>query len=182
MWDCMALQQGRQERGFCLVLEGDWAGEGERGKVLCLPLTCCSYEKWKQKNKVDERDEDEENQGGREQYRGKHRRGHGEYPNKHQSPYHLPITEASKRGFTSTHGCVCSTAPQRPPTQGKVRSELKNKQQILKQRKAAAKQRFLQRGGLKRLKARNRQRVQELRQMAFGRVGATKKGKLRKKM
>lgn len=90
---------------------------------------------------------------------------------------------ASKLGFTSTHGRVCPTAPQRPPTQGKVRSELKNKQQILKQRKAAAKQRFLQRGGLKRLKARNRQRVQELRQMAFGRrVGGTKKGKLRKKM
>ncbi|NXK55481.1 DDX54 helicase, partial [Chauna torquata] len=73
--------------------------------------------------------------------------------------------------------------PRQPPTQGKVRSELKNKQQILKQRKAAAKQRFLQRGGLKRLKARNRQRVQELRQMAFGRrVGATKKGKLRKRV
>lgn len=64
-----------------------------------------------------------------------------------------------------------------------MRSELKNKQQILKQRKAAAKQRFLQRGGLKRLKAKNRQRVQELQQMAFGRrVGAAKKGKLRKRM
>ncbi|NXX05423.1 DDX54 helicase, partial [Larus smithsonianus] len=73
--------------------------------------------------------------------------------------------------------------PGQPPAQGKVRSELKNKQQILKQRKKAAKQRFLQSGGLKRLKARNRQRVQELRQMAFGRrVGATKKGKLRKRV
>ncbi|KAM4649393.1 ATP-dependent RNA helicase DDX54 isoform 2-T2 [Amazona ochrocephala] len=65
----------------------------------------------------------------------------------------------------------------------RVRSELKNKQQILKQRKRAAKQRFLQSGGLKRLKARNRQRVQELRQMAFGRrVGGTKKGKMRKRV
>uniref|UniRef100_A0A8C2TVB5 RNA helicase n=1 Tax=Coturnix japonica TaxID=93934 RepID=A0A8C2TVB5_COTJA len=107
------------------------------------------YEKWKQKNKVDERDEDEDNQGGREQYRGKHKRGH---------------------------------APRKAPGQGKVRSELKTKQQILKQRKAAAKQRFLQRGGMKRLRARNRQRMRELQQMAFGRVGATKKGKLRKKM
>ncbi|XP_042743000.1 ATP-dependent RNA helicase DDX54 [Lagopus leucura] len=122
----------------------------ESGRYISSSYKNNLYEKWKQKNKVDERDEDEDNQGGREQYRGKHKRGH---------------------------------APQRPPTQGKVRSELKNKQQILKQRKAAAKQRFLQRGGLKRLKARNRQRVQELRQMAFGRrVGATKKGKLRKKM
>uniref|UniRef100_A0A8C3PW98 ATP-dependent RNA helicase DDX54 n=1 Tax=Chrysolophus pictus TaxID=9089 RepID=A0A8C3PW98_CHRPC len=121
----------------------------ESGRYISSSYKNNLYEKWKQKNKVDERDEDEDNQGGREQYRGKHKRGH---------------------------------APPRPPTQGKVRSELKNKQQILKQRKAAAKQRFLQRGGLKRLKARNRQRVQELRQMAFGRVGATKKGKLRKKM
>ncbi|NWX41282.1 DDX54 helicase, partial [Steatornis caripensis] len=73
--------------------------------------------------------------------------------------------------------------PGQPPAQGRVRSELKNKQQILKQRKKAAKQRFLQSGGLKRLKARNRQRVQELRQMAFGRrVGAAKKGKLRKRV
>lgn len=64
-----------------------------------------------------------------------------------------------------------------------MRSELKSKQQILKQRKKAAKQRFLQSGGLKRLRARNRQRVQELRQMAFGRrQGAAKKGKLRKKL
>ncbi|NXE18380.1 DDX54 helicase, partial [Ardeotis kori] len=73
--------------------------------------------------------------------------------------------------------------PAQPPARGKVRSELKNKQQILKQRKKAAKQRFLQSGGLKRLKARNRQRVQELRQMAFGRqVGTAKKGKLRKRV
>ncbi|NXK05477.1 DDX54 helicase, partial [Herpetotheres cachinnans] len=73
--------------------------------------------------------------------------------------------------------------PGQPPAQGRVRSELKNKQQILKQRKKAAKHRFLQSGGLKRLKARNRQRVQELRQMAFGRrVGAAKKGKLRKRV
>ncbi|XP_021268668.1 ATP-dependent RNA helicase DDX54 isoform X1 [Numida meleagris] len=122
----------------------------ESGRYISSSYKNNLYEKWKQKYKVDERDDDEDNQGGREQYRGKHKRGH---------------------------------ASRQPPAQGKVRSELKNKQQILKQRKAAAKQRFLQRGGLKRLKARNRQRVQELRQMAFGRrVGATKKGKLRKKM
>ncbi|NXJ08745.1 DDX54 helicase, partial [Odontophorus gujanensis] len=120
----------------------------ESGRYISSSYKNNLYEKWKQKHKVDERDDDEDNQGGREQVRGKHRRGH---------------------------------APRQP--QGKVRSELKNKQQILKQRKAAAKQRFLQRGGLKRLKARNRQRVHELQQMAFGRrSAATKKGKLRKKM
>ncbi|OXB76408.1 UNVERIFIED_CONTAM: hypothetical protein H355_014123 [Colinus virginianus] len=120
----------------------------ESGRYISSSYKSDLYEKWKQKHKVDERDDDEDNQGGREQLRGKHRRGH---------------------------------APRQP--QGKVRSELKNKQQILKQRKAAAKQRFLQRGGLKRLRARNRQRMRELQQMAFGRrVWGVKKGKLRKKM
>ncbi|XP_065594785.1 ATP-dependent RNA helicase DDX54 [Cyrtonyx montezumae] len=118
----------------------------ESGRYVSSSYKTNLYEKWKQKHKVDERDDDEDKQGGREQVRGKHRRGH---------------------------------APRQP--RGKVRSELKNKQQILKQRKAAAKQRFLQRGGLRRLKARNRQRVRELQQMAFGR-GATKKGQLRKKV
>ncbi|XP_061865939.1 ATP-dependent RNA helicase DDX54 [Colius striatus] len=70
--------------------------------------------------------------------------------------------------------------PGQPPAQGRARSELRSKQQILKQRKKAAKQRFLQSGGLKRLKARARQRVQELRQMAFGRRAPGKRGKLRK--
>ncbi|NXK97781.1 DDX54 helicase, partial [Formicarius rufipectus] len=122
----------------------------ESGRYISSSYKNNLYEKWKQKYKVDERDEDEEGQRSREQFRGKHRRGHG---------------------------------PTQPPAQGRVRSELRNKQQILKQRKKAAKQRFLQSGGLKRLKARNRQRVQELRQMAFGRrAGATKKGKLRKRM
>ncbi|NXA54714.1 DDX54 helicase, partial [Nothocercus julius] len=122
----------------------------ESGRYISSSYKNNLYEKWKQKYKVDERDEDEEEERRGEQVRGKHRRGHG---------------------------------PRPPPARGKVRSELKNKQQILKQRKAAAKQRFLQRGGLKRLKARNRQRAQELRQMAFGRrAGTTKKGKLRKRM
>ncbi|NWT10921.1 DDX54 helicase, partial [Vireo altiloquus] len=122
----------------------------ESGRYISSSYKNNLYEKWKQKYKVDERDEDEEGPRSREQFRGKHRHGHG---------------------------------PTQPPVQGRVRSELKNKQQILKQRKKVAKQRFLQSGGLKRLKARNRQRVQELRQMAFGRrAGAAKKGKLRKRM
>uniref|UniRef100_A0A8B9CL55 ATP-dependent RNA helicase DDX54 n=1 Tax=Anser brachyrhynchus TaxID=132585 RepID=A0A8B9CL55_9AVES len=122
----------------------------ESGRYISGSYKSNLYEKWKQKHKVDDRDDDDEDIRGREQFKGKHKRGHG---------------------------------PRQPAAQGKVRSELKNKQQILKQRKAAAKQRFLQRGGLKRLKAKNRQRVQELQQMAFGRrVGAAKKGKLRKRM
>uniref|UniRef100_A0A803V8Y6 ATP-dependent RNA helicase DDX54 n=1 Tax=Ficedula albicollis TaxID=59894 RepID=A0A803V8Y6_FICAL len=128
----------------------------ESGRYISGSYKNNLYEKWKQKYKVDERDEDEEGPRSREQFRGKHRRGHGE---------------------------LSPAGPTQPPAQGRVRSELKNKQQILKQRKRAAKQRFLQSGGLKRLKARNRQRVQELRQMAFGRrAGAARKGKLRKRM
>lgn len=63
-----------------------------------------------------------------------------------------------------------------------MRSELKTKQQILKQRRRAEKLRFLQRGGLKQLSARNRRRAQELQRGAFGRGTHTKKGKMRKRM
>ncbi|KAI1232975.1 hypothetical protein IHE44_0006163 [Lamprotornis superbus] len=137
------------------------------------------YEKWKQKYKVDERDEDEEGPRSREQFRGKHRREHGEYL-KQTTALHCSPQPGSVPALSTA---VSPAGPAQPPAQGRVRSELKNKQQILKQRKRAAKQRFLQSGGLKRLKARNRQRVQELRQMAFGRrAGTARKGKLRKRM
>ena len=63
-----------------------------------------------------------------------------------------------------------------------MRSELKTKQQILKRRRRAQKLRFLQRGGLKQLSARNRRRAQELQQGAFGRGARSKKGKVRKSM
>lgn len=65
---------------------------------------------------------------------------------------------------------------------GRVRSELKTKQQILKQRRHAQKMRFLQRGGLKQLSARGRRHAQELRQGAFGRGAHAKKGKMRKRL
>lgn len=65
---------------------------------------------------------------------------------------------------------------------GPVRSELKTKQQILKQRRHRQKMQFLQRGGLKQLSARNRRRVQELKKGAFGRGAPSKKGKMRKRM
>lgn len=64
--------------------EGGWACAGE---WLHVPLTQPSYEKWKQKQKVDERDDDEEDERGREQFKGKHKRGQGEYPS---SPHIAP--------------------------------------------------------------------------------------------
>ncbi|KAH0625436.1 hypothetical protein JD844_014953 [Phrynosoma platyrhinos] len=112
------------------------------------------YEKWKKRNKIDEQDSDSEAEG--ERRAGKKWKGRGARPT------------------SSPHGS-------RGPQQGKVRSELKTKQQIFKERRKKAKQRFLQSGGLKRLKSRNRQHLQELRRSAFGR-GTAKKGKLRKRM
>ncbi|CAM9204923.1 unnamed protein product [Lampetra planeri] len=63
----------------------------------------------------------------------------------------------------------------------KVRSELKSREQILKQRKKQQKQRFLQSGGMKKLKAKNRKWLGEVKKSGFGR-GGQKKGKMRKKM
>lgn len=75
--------------------EGGWACAGE---WLHIPLTQPSYEKWKQKQKVDERDDDEEDERGREQFKGKHKRGQGEYPSSpHIAPHSLSL--ASQRGF-----------------------------------------------------------------------------------
>ncbi|NWW89669.1 DDX54 helicase, partial [Rhynochetos jubatus] len=149
----------------------------ESGRYISSSYKNNLYEKWKQKYKVDEWDEDEDKDRGREQFRGKHRRGgQGKYPDPHITPPQPAL------GLELSLAVPPPAGPAQPP-RGRVRSELKNKQQILKQRKKAAKQRFLQSGGLKRLKARNRQRVQELRQMAFGRRGgAAKKGKLRKRV
>lgn len=115
-----------------------------------------SYQKWKQKQKIDDRDSEEEGTFDR---RGPERRG-------------------GKRG--RGQGAPQPRTPGTPA--GRVLSELKTKQQILKQRRRAQKMRFLQRGGLKQLSARNRRRAQELQQGAFGRGAPSKKGKMRKRM
>lgn len=71
--------------------------------------------------------------------------------------------------------------PSRAPGGRKVRSELKSSEQILKQRKKRSKQQFLQSGGMKKLRAKNKQFVRDLKKGGFGR-GGQKKGKMRKKM
>uniref|UniRef100_A0A8C9KTA3 RNA helicase n=1 Tax=Panthera tigris altaica TaxID=74533 RepID=A0A8C9KTA3_PANTA len=93
-----------------------------------------SYRKWKQKQKVDDRDSEDE---GASQQRGPERRG-------------------GKRG--RGQGASQPRTPAGPA--GRVRSELKTKQQILKQRRRAQKLRFLQRGGLKQLSAPGAQSAQ----------------------
>uniref|UniRef100_A0A7N9CKI5 ATP-dependent RNA helicase DDX54 n=1 Tax=Macaca fascicularis TaxID=9541 RepID=A0A7N9CKI5_MACFA len=128
----------------------------ESGRYINSSYKRDLYQKWKQKQKIDDRDSDEEGASDR---RGPERRG-------------------GKRG----RGQAGASRPHTPGTPaGCVRPELKTKQQILKQRRRAQKLRFLQRGGLKQLSARNR-RVQELQQGAFGRVARSKKGKMRKRM
>ncbi|XP_075838250.1 ATP-dependent RNA helicase DDX54 [Microtus pennsylvanicus] len=127
----------------------------ESGRYISSSYKRDLYQKWKQKQKIDDRDSEEE---GPSSQRGPGPRRGG------------------KRGH-SQGGSLPRGAPK-----GRMRSELKTKEQILKQRRQAQKQRFLQRGGLKQLSARNRRRAQELRQGAFGRGAPSRKGKMRKRM
>ncbi|XP_044631761.2 ATP-dependent RNA helicase DDX54 [Equus asinus] len=128
----------------------------ESGRYISSSYKRDLYQKWKQKQKIDDRDSEEEgapDRQGPERRGGK--RGRGQGPPRPR-PFSAPA--------------------------GRVRSELKSKQQILKQRRRAQKLRFLQRGGLKQLSARNQRRVRELQQAAFGRGAPSKKGKMRKRM
>uniref|UniRef100_A0A8C7WM86 RNA helicase n=1 Tax=Oryzias sinensis TaxID=183150 RepID=A0A8C7WM86_9TELE len=63
----------------------------------------------------------------------------------------------------------------------RVRSELKTSAQILKQRKIKDKQKFLQGGGMKKIRAKNKKWVGEVKKAGFGR-GSQKKGKLKKRL
>lgn len=62
-----------------------------------------------------------------------------------------------------------------------MRSELKSREQILKQRKIKDKQQFLQGGGMKKLRAKKKQWLNEVKKSGFGR-GAQKKGKMKKRL
>ncbi|CAK6959515.1 ATP-dependent RNA helicase DDX54 [Scomber scombrus] len=71
--------------------------------------------------------------------------------------------------------------PQQTPGGRRVRSELKTNEQILKQRKKDQKHHFLQGGGLKNLRNKNKQYLGQVKKSGFGR-GDHKKGKMRKRM
>nr|XP_033812268.1 ATP-dependent RNA helicase DDX54 [Geotrypetes seraphini] len=132
----------------------------ESGRLISNSYKKNLYSDWKKKYKIDDRDLEEET--GNEPASGRQRKGRG------------GSGRARERRPDATG---------RPSSRGKPHSELRNKQQILKQRKAQHKQRFLQGGGMKRLRSKNRQRVQEMRRTAFGRGrvhGAGRKGKMRK--
>ncbi|XP_036436067.1 ATP-dependent RNA helicase DDX54 [Colossoma macropomum] len=111
------------------------------------------YEEWKKKYKVDDdvSDSEGENGGGRRQ------------------------KFAGRRGRRGG-----SSQPQ-SRSGSRVRSELKSREQILKQRKQQSKQQFLQSGGFKKLRGRNKQRLHEVMKSGFGR-GHFKKGKMKKRL
>ncbi|TSL28178.1 ATP-dependent RNA helicase DDX54 [Bagarius yarrelli] len=110
------------------------------------------YEEWKKKYKVDDADDSD---GGNDGGRGP--------------------KFAGRRG---RHGAGSQA---RDKSGSRVRSELKSSQQILKQRKQRSKQQFLQSGGLKKLRGRSKQRLNDVTKSGFGR-GRFKKGKMRKRM
>ncbi|MEQ2208833.1 ATP-dependent RNA helicase ddx54 [Xenoophorus captivus] len=62
-----------------------------------------------------------------------------------------------------------------------IRSELKSSAQILKHRKMKQKQQFLQGGGMKKVRSKNKQWLGEVTKSGFGR-GGQKKGKMRKRL
>uniref|UniRef100_A0A3P9LBD5 RNA helicase n=1 Tax=Oryzias latipes TaxID=8090 RepID=A0A3P9LBD5_ORYLA len=110
------------------------------------------YEEWKKKYKVDDADSGSEGEtGGGAGGRGRGRRG-----------------PTSRRTSAGSGG-------------RRVRSELKTSAQILKQRKIKDKQKFLQGGGMKKIRAKNKKWVGEVKKAGFGR-GSQKKGKLKKRL
>ncbi|XP_051907315.1 ATP-dependent RNA helicase DDX54 [Hippocampus zosterae] len=114
------------------------------------------YEEWKKKYKIDEGAAGSDGEGGG---------GGGRRP---------PRGRGRGRGQSSA-------GPQLASNGSRVRSELKTSQQILKQRKKQQKHRFLQSGGLKNLRAKNKKYLGEVKKSGFGR-GNQKKGKMRKRM
>ncbi|XP_016414737.1 ATP-dependent RNA helicase DDX54 [Sinocyclocheilus rhinocerous] len=115
------------------------------------------YEEWKKKYKIDDRASDSDGETGGA-IRGRSFGGH----------------RGRGRGGAQSQ-------PAQQQSGSRVLSELKNREQILKQRKQKAKQQFLQSGGMKKLHAKGRRRLQEVMKSGFGR-GSNKKGKMRKKL
>uniref|UniRef100_V9KC54 ATP-dependent RNA helicase DDX54 n=1 Tax=Callorhinchus milii TaxID=7868 RepID=V9KC54_CALMI len=125
----------------------------ESGRYINATYKKNIYEEWKKKYKIDDRMSDDENEY--EQRGPKHRKG--------------------ARGGRRQPGSF----PGKQGPQRNVRTELKSKVDILRERKKKSKTLFLQRGGMKKIKGMNRQRVREMKSMAFGR-GKDKRGKMRR--
>lgn len=94
----------------------------------------------------------------------------------------LPGRGRGRRGINSQSPNLQKPAgPQQTPGGRKIRSELKSKEQILKQRRKRQKQQFLQSGGMKKLRSKNKRWLSEVKKSGFGR-GGQKKGKMKKRL
>nr|XP_015221580.1 PREDICTED: ATP-dependent RNA helicase DDX54 [Lepisosteus oculatus] len=125
----------------------------ESGQLISSSYKKNLYEQWKKKYKMEDGASDSEGEGG----------GSG-----------------ARRASTGRKGGR-GPQPQKHSPGPRPRSELKSRDQILKQRKKREKQQFLQSGGLKKLRRKNRQHVGEVARSGFGR-GTSRKGKLRKRL
>ncbi|XP_068430843.1 ATP-dependent RNA helicase DDX54 [Clinocottus analis] len=136
------------------------------------------YDEWKKKYKVDDGDSGSDGEGGAGGRGGRGRRG-GRRPGG-------PAAGGGGRGRGRGRGRGSNPNFQSPggsqqtPGGLRVRSELKTKDQILKQRKKDEKHRFLQTGSLKN-RSKNKKWLGEVKKSGFGR-GGQKKGKMRKKL
>ncbi|KAK5616812.1 hypothetical protein CRENBAI_020501 [Crenichthys baileyi] len=130
----------------------------ESGQIVNNKKRKNFYEEWKKKYKVDDAGSGSDGEtGGRRRPaggRGRGRRG----PSSH-SPAAPKVTAGGRR----------------------IRSELKSSAQILKHRKMKQKQQFLQGGGMKKVRSKNKQWIGEVKKSGFGR-GGQKKGKMRKRL
>ncbi|XP_069569877.1 ATP-dependent RNA helicase DDX54 [Brachyistius frenatus] len=140
------------------------------------------YEEWKKKYKVDDAGSGSDGEtgggggrgrggGGRGGGRGRGGRGGGGRGGGGWSP------AGGRRGpnFQSP------AAPQQTPGGRRIRSELKTSEQIIKQRRQNQKQQFLQSGGLKNIRSKNKKWLGEVKKSGFGR-GGQKKGKMKKRL
>ncbi|XP_008422512.1 ATP-dependent RNA helicase DDX54 [Poecilia reticulata] len=130
----------------------------ESGQIVHNKKRKNFYEEWKKKYKVEDAGPGSDGEtGGRKRSAGGRGRG--------------------RRG-ASSHS---PAAPQVTAGGRRIRSELKSSSQILKNRKLKQKQQFLQGGGMKRIRSKNKQWLGEMKKSGFGR-GGQKKGKMRKRL
>ncbi|XP_043952179.1 ATP-dependent RNA helicase DDX54 [Gambusia affinis] len=130
----------------------------ESGQIVHNKKRKNFYEEWKKKYKVEDAGSVSDGEtGGRKRSAGGRGRG--------------------RRG-ASSHS---PAAPQVTAGGRRIQSELRSSSQILKHRKLKQKQQFLQGGGMKRIRSKNKQWVGEMKKSGFGR-GGQKKGKMRKRL
>ncbi|XP_014853315.1 PREDICTED: ATP-dependent RNA helicase DDX54 isoform X2 [Poecilia mexicana] len=128
----------------------------ESGQIVHNKKRKNFYEEWKKKYRVEDAGPGSDGEtGGRKRSAG----GRG------------------RRGASSHR----PAAPQVTAGGRRIRSELKSSSQILKNRKLKQKQQFLQGGGMKRIRSKNKQWLGEMKKSGFGR-GGQKKGKMRKRL